>query len=188
MDISAKDLLLSDEKILWEGKPNRKIFTARDWFNVPTGILGFAMILIIRFVVISSFEMQVPLLFDIMYSIVTLSIFYQVFGRFLFKLYVQSRTKFYVTNLRVLVIRNLRKQRVDEEKIKEIRGIDKKIKYNGKSKVVFGNRLPFYSNQENTYIMPTFSRKTRLGNLPLGFYDLDDRDAEKVCDIVSGVI
>jgi len=187
MEENIKNLLLDEEEILWQGKPNKKLFTSADWYMIPSTMFGFAIMVLIRVYFIPIYiGMEVPFPFDIMYAIVFFSLLYQMVLRFFIKAYVMKRTEYYVTNQRVLEIRNLNTAKVEKIKINKISNINSKIVYNGRSKIVFGDLPPFYSLIENTYAYPRFTYSS-YNKPPIGFYDLDAEDAEEICSIVSKI-
>lgn len=186
MEENTKSLLLEDEEILWQGKPNYYLFTSADRFMIPSSTGTFIIFLLLRFLLIPMLmDIDFPLAFHLMYALLIFVGFYQFILRFFVKSYVYKRMEYIVTNKRVLEIRNFNKAKVEEVKIKEIGNYHIVIKEN-KSKVVFGEMLPFSFLFENTYAYPRFTYNS-YNKPPLGFYDLDIEDAEKVYKIVSKI-
>ena len=181
MDKNVAGFLRPDEKILWEGKPKRKIFSASDWINVPMQLIGLAIFIVIMFFIAPEFAASIPFAVIVFYVLLTAGMAYMAIGRFFVKLYVQARTEYYVTDYRVVVVKNLRKQKVKSQNINSIRSIRKKANNNGISKIIFGESPIFSFLYENTYMYPEAWIRVEM---PLGFYDIDESDADEIHKIL----
>jgi hypothetical protein len=140
--------LLYDERILWSGQPSPgKLFTPADIFLVPFSLLwgGFAI-----FWELTALNFGAPLLFKLFGIPFVCVGLYFIFGRFIFKCYLQKRTYYAVTNKRVLIITNTRNKNLTAEFIDRIPTINKKSRRDGSGTLIFGNYSPFHSMYGNS--------------------------------------
>lgn len=187
MEDNIKKLLSDKEEILWQGKPNKNLFTSADWFMIPSSAFTLVIILGLWFYFIPNFiGTDLPAMFNLFYALIIFVLLYQLFLRLFVKSYVYKRTEYYVTNHRILEVRNLNKVKIEEVKINQMSSYHKVIKPNSRSKVVFGELPPFSFLFENTYAYPRFTYSS-YNKPPLGFYDLDAEVAEEVYSIVSKI-
>ena len=66
MEENIKKLLSDKEEILWQGKPNKNLFTSADWFMIPSSAFTLAIILGLWFYFIPNFiGVDLPVMFNL---------------------------------------------------------------------------------------------------------------------------
>ena len=158
--------LLSDEKIIWTGKPEEsKLFSKFDIFLVPFSLLwgGFAI-----FWELTSITMGAPFFFSLFGLPFVLMGLYFIFGRFIYKRYKKRNIYYAVTNQRVLVVTKLRNKNIQASFIKNIPTINKYKNSLGLGSIRFGNSHFFTS---------------MYGNMGMDFFGFDDKEVINFYDI-----
>jgi hypothetical protein len=134
--------LLREEKILWAGQPEPKLFGSGDLFFVPFGLffLGFSVFWVLG---ASGFLYGQKLsafgLFGIPFVLVGC---HMLFGRFFVKSWKQRNTYYAVTNQRVLVLCTVPNRSLQAVFINEIPTLNKSVGSDGIGTIVFGNTHP----------------------------------------------
>jgi len=143
--------LIRDEKIVWAGQPERKLFTARDFFLVPFGLFYFGFSIFWIFDasgVLSNAHTLSPFgLFGIPFVLVG---FYMLFGRFFFKSWKQRNTYYAVTNQRVLVLSTVPGRTLQAVFIESIPSLNKSVSSDGSGTISFGHSNPQAAMYANT--------------------------------------
>lgn len=100
----ARWSLLEDERIIWSGRPATGwLLTGSDLFLVPFSLLwgGFAV-----FWEVSVFESSAPLIFRLWGIPFVLMGLYFIVGRFVLDAWLRGKTRYAVTNRRILIDRS----------------------------------------------------------------------------------
>ncbi len=109
MDVGAVDLL-PGERILWEGRPVRhRLLRSSDALLVPFSILwcGFAVFWEVSVLATTAADDSPPIFFALLGIPFVLIGLYLVVGRFVVRAIASRRTKYVITDRRVLVIGGL---------------------------------------------------------------------------------
>jgi hypothetical protein len=176
-----------DEKIYWQGFPQARIlFTSLDMAYVPLSIICLWPLMR---------ELWVGAI-DIGGIIFLIPLLYFAVGRFYIKYQNKKRTIYLVTNKRIIIF-NKSRERIDQEQdIKTVINISKKISFNGIGSIRFG-KLPYIqatggnSGMDfmiNTKLFHIFGRGLFFDEPPQWipvFYDIED--AQYVFDLVNGI-
>lgn len=177
-----KDELLTDEHILWSGQPDKsKIFTKGDFLLIPFSLMwgGFAI-----FWELTVLSFGGPILFKLWGIPFVLVGLYLIFGRFMHKSSIKKKTYYYVTNKRVIVLKDKSRTNIEAEFIDALPAINKNANRNGCGDVIFGNAPGFMGLYANSG-MDFFVRNNRYGGLPLSFFDIDK--AKEVYKMVNEI-
>lgn len=183
--------LLSDEKILWSGKPEPKLFTAADFFLIPFGAFFFCFSVFWIYMASGipfhanrssnheSIDFPIPFaLFGIPFVLVG---FYILFGRFFFKNWKQRNTYYAVTNQRVLILSTVPNQSLQALFIDVIPVLNKSVNSSGAGTITFGNSDPRAAMYANTG-MDSFTSVGGMGLAP-AFYNI--KDANNVYALIN---
>lgn len=168
------------EEILWEGKPNIKLFHFCDIFMLPFSTLIFGAIA--YFIAEQLFYFR-----DLHWTSIGLMLafilsLYGMFGRTIKNAITKSRTKYYVTNQRVIIAVNNKKTQLRSQSFDTIWQMKYKQRKFGRSRIVFDKSpflTPLFANSGLEVLM---SGESWFGTLPPAFYDIND--AKYVYDIV----
>ncbi len=127
--IRIENYLRDGETLLWSGIPIANIyFTPWDAVIVPFGLLC------LWFLTKGSFSGNVDFGGIIFIAI----IFYLTIGRFLTKYYDKKRTRYYLTNERIIIFNISNDEIVQEQDIKSVSRIAKKVNRKGIGRIEFG--------------------------------------------------
>lgn len=182
MNDLIKQELLTDEYIIWSGQPDgSKIFSKADFFLIPFSLLwgGFAI----------TWEMTVlgfdaPLLFKLWGLPFVAVGLYMIFGRFIYKAKMKKKTYYYVTNKRVISLKNSSRVQVEAEFITSLPAVNKSVNSSGSGDIIFGSSQGFLGMNANSG-MAFMGRNNRYGNSVLSFFDL--KNANEVHKIVNEI-
>ena len=168
--------LLKDEKILWAGQPRKKIFARADFWIIPFSLIwgGIASLIGFFLFITESIVFMVIGVFILFFGL------YSIFGRFIYKIWKQTRTYYAVTNRRILILTNTWSKHMETAFIDTLPAINKWINSRGRGTIKFGNTSFWGSMYENTgleFMMMGLGREAPL------FYNIDD--AKKVYDLVT---
>lgn len=183
MNNFIKSELLSDERIIWSGKPMEgRLFNKNDLFLIPFSImfLGFAIFWESSVI----FEVGAPVFFMLWGIPFILMGLYMVFGRFFYKSYLKRHTYYYVTNKRVIILKDTSNRKIEAEYIDSLPSISKDVKGDGSGTITFGNSSGFVGMYQNSGL-EFFLKGKRHEILAPAFYDIDD--VNKVYQIVSEI-
>ena len=98
--------MAADEHILWKGKPSvRPLLTKSDAFMIPFSIFWCGFALFWEIGVLSSPTPSIFPIFGIPFVCVGL---YLVFGRFIHTAYIRKRTRYVITNKKIIRLRGKR--------------------------------------------------------------------------------
>ncbi|WP_412471216.1 hypothetical protein [Halobacteriovorax sp. RT-2-4] len=173
--VEIQDELMSGEEVLWQGQPDPSvIFTNQDWFLVPFSIFwaGFAFVwegaALLSFFTQENkdFNLAVFPLFGVPFVVVG---FYILFGRFIMKRIIKSKTFYFVTNKRVIILKKLFGRSIVSSSIDTIPTISKTIRNDGIGTLTFGNINMMTSMYDNTGM--DFFSGFNQGNVPR-FFDV----------------
>lgn len=180
MNQLIKSDLLSDENIIWSGQPDSsKVFSNSDIFLIPFSIMwgGFAV-----FWETTVLLSDAPLLFVLWGIPFVLIGLYIMIGRFFYKVYLSRNTYYYITNKRILILRDTNRRKVEAADINSLPSINLNVNSNGSGTIVFGYTAGFLGMYANSG-MDFFIRGNRHGIIAPAFYDLEQ--ANKVYRLVS---
>jgi hypothetical protein len=174
--------LFRDEKILWAGQPERKFFTARDFFLIPFGLFYFCFsifwILGASGFLSHSQSLSPFGLFGIPFALIG---FYLLLGGFFFKSWKQRNTYYAVTNQRILVLSTVPGRYLQAVFIESIPALNKSMNADGIGTISFGNSNPQAAMYANTG-MDFLGSATGMELAP-AFYDV--KDANNVYDLIN---
>lgn len=178
MEKYFKNELLSNEKILWSGQPERKVlFSSFDIFLVPFSLLWGGFAFFWETAVLTSGGPPFFMLFGIPFVLIGL---YFIAGRFIYKSYRKKKTYYAITNKRVLVLTEFPSRNLQAAFINTIPTINKSIGNDGIGTIKFGNSNFIASLYGNTG-MEFFG--SFYGQDAPAFYDISN--ANKVYELVS---
>lgn len=144
------EALLSDEKVLWSGKPSiSKMFNIIDWILIPVGIIWISIgIYGLTFIIASMNQTstfadhEMFMQFMRIMALIISAIFsalgmYLLVCRFIVKVFIKSKTKYAITNRRILIIQKGIFNRIKSVETNTINHIEiSKLKH-GKGKIFF---------------------------------------------------
>ena len=167
MENQIKNQLTPDEKIIWEGKPDKKsfLFMGPSWFIIPFTFLWFGFAL---FWEITAWVSGAPTFFLLFGGLFVAMGFYIAIGRFFVAGKEYDNLYYVLTDKRALIqqgISNLEFQSVD---LKKVSDIELHLKSTGKGDIVFGSKgvMRFY--------IPGWPMMKKWYSLPPAFYGIDN--------------
>ncbi len=170
MNQLIREDLLSDEHMIWAGQPdNSKIFSKGDLFLIPFSIMwgGFAI-----FWEAMAIIGKAPIFFMLWGIPFVLIGLYMMFGRFFYKSYIRRNTYYYITNKRIIILKDVKKRSIEAEYINTLPCINKDVDEHGKGTVTFGHitsSIGMYADSG----MELFNRQNRYGAIAPAFYDIE---------------
>jgi hypothetical protein len=175
--------LVRDEKVLWTGQPEPKLFCSGDLFLVPFSLLFFCFsifwILAASGLLSQSHKLSMFWLFGIPFVLIG---FYLLIGRFFVKSWKQRNTYYAVTNQRALVLCTVPNRSLQSVFINTLPSINKSVGSNGSGTLVFGYMPPRAATYVNSGM--DFFASVNGQTLPPAFYDV--KDANYVCELING--
>ena len=176
-------LLEQGEEILWYEKPNIKLFHICDIILIPFQLLVFGSIMYFSSLfILKQHIFSIEFVFILVFFLLSV---YGVFGRTIGKVITQSKTTYYLTNKRAIIVKNLKKTVIRSKYFNSMKMINYKVKKNGRSRVVFDFSpllTPLYANSGNS-AEKFMSGASLYGQLPPAFYNLNAEDAEEVYNL-----
>lgn len=180
IDLIKKDLM-NGEDVLWTDMPKNIFLKPED-----VGMILYSLlfgIFILTFYLVGAFGKGFNFMWFFMFPFVFCAI-YMLFGKFICKSYINKRTYYYVTNSRIIILRNLKKRKIYTGYIDGFEVVNTLVQTNGIGKVIFGNKESMQIMREETGMEYLFN----FGELPyqgIGFYNIND--AYKVSKIVNKI-
>ncbi|MGB9929950.1 MAG: hypothetical protein ACPK85_16395 [Methanosarcina sp.] len=144
--------LLTDEKIIWAGKPETKFILKGE--DVVLSLFGLVITGFLSLFFRGDFITSAALFEISIFTIMFLAGLYYLFGRFIFDYYEKKRTFYAVTNQRVLIITNTYKKNVQAELISQIPALIKTVHKDDIGTIQFDNVKFDMSGESNEYIYP----------------------------------
>lgn len=181
MYTQIRSRLLDGEYVLWEGQPRNKIFTSQDIFFVPFSLMWGGFAFFWEFSVIK----HGPLIFMIWGIPFVLVGIYMIFGRFIYRSYVNKNTYYYVTDKRLIIIKALKKETISSVYYKTIPALTKKINSDGSGSLIFGDGNAPYGIYQNTG-MDFLMNRNLYRKQASGFYNIED--IERVYRLIQNQI
>jgi len=176
--------LLTDEKILWAGQPEPKLFTGADFYLIPMGLFVFCFSIFwvsqASHMMRHGFEFPFSL-FPLFGIPIVLMGFYMLFGRFFFKSWKQRNTYYAVTDQRALILCIAPSRSLQAVIINANSNLNKSINSDGTGTISFGTSSPRAAAYANTG-MEVFITAGGLALAP-AFYDI--KDANTVYQLIS---
>jgi hypothetical protein len=173
--------LIAGEVVIWAGQPNDRLFCRNDWKMVPYSLFLAVFSFYWEYAVIVS---GAPVIMLITGAIFVLFALYALVGRFFYKSYLKTNTYYYVTNKRVMTIKNLSYKKIEVKDIYYLKVINRYIDIDGSGDIEFGN-IPFRMSVLINTGMDLFNRGRRFVIVPLAFYDLDN--ADEVSNLINEI-
>lgn len=140
MDYSAyKQYLVNGEYVLWQGMPEKgNLISRSDIFMIPFSILwcGFAI-----FWEITAITSGAPFFFALWGIPFVCVGLYIVFGRFIWTAWTRKRTRYVITNKKIIRFRG---KRVDMLDGRSLPPMHTEIHRNGNGTIIFGTVNPYY--------------------------------------------
>ena len=166
----VKKLLVSEEYILWKGKPEKgKIFSVSDLYTVPISIVFFVVAIGNVFETVSNKNATVTeYLFCAVYFLI---VTYVLFGRFIHTAIIRKHSCYVVTNKKII---RKRLGKIDTLDLKSLPTMDAQIYKNGNGTISFG-RIGYY-RRKYTVTFPDSNGRYVLENIA---------DAARVQSIIS---
>jgi hypothetical protein len=178
--------ILKDEKVLWYGQPDRNImFHAADLFLIPFAVFwcGFMAFWEYKLWTLLAEGEIVPVIVFMVFGIPFILIgLYMLFGRFFWDRYRKARTHYYVTDKRVIVIKDVFNRTICAQFLSNLPCINKIKRKDGSGTLRFGNTPLGYVSYSND-LMDQWP--VNAGQDVPVFHDLNDVDI--VYDIVNRV-
>jgi hypothetical protein len=147
MEAKFEGELLKEERLLWTGRPGKRLFAPADLFLVPFSVLwgGFAIFWEIGVATAGSKNGRggPPAFFLLFGAVFVLFGLYFIFGRFFYKLWRNDRTFYAVTNKRVIVLTETGGRKVRAAFINQVPVINKRIRADGSGTLNFGSAAGF---------------------------------------------
>jgi len=172
MERLIENELMQDEQILWNGQPNGRLFRTADLLLIPFDLVG---IIIFYYFIKRMSRIDTPVIFPIILALIALRISYDLIGRFFYKAYRNRNTYYYLTDQRVLILRDTIKRKLTALDLISLPEMDRRINRDGVGAIYFGE-LPFFaalyanSGTHNSKV----SHNSQY--IPPAFFDLDDAD------------
>jgi hypothetical protein len=174
--------LLKDEKLLWSGQPELKVFTVSDFFLIPFSLFFFCFsvfwILGASGVSTGSHNFGLFGLFGLPFVLVGA---YMLFGRFFFKFWKQKNTYYAVTNQRILVLSTVPGRSVQAVFIESMPTLNKFVNADGTGTITFGDLSPQLAMYANTG-MDGFATGSGMP-LPPALYNI--KNANSVYELIN---
>jgi hypothetical protein len=179
--------LLKDEKILWTGQPEQKLFCGADFYLVPMGLFVFCFSLFWEYGAsgITRHHADVPFpfsafpLFGIPFVLMGC---YMLFGRFFFKSWKQRNTYYAVTNSRALILCTVPSRSLQAVLINANANLNKSVRADGVGTISFGSSSPRAAMYANTG-MDFFAAGAGGSAIAPAFYDI--KDVNTVFQLIS---
>jgi uncharacterized membrane protein len=167
------------EQIEWVGKPDpAKRFTRGDAFLIPFSIMWGGFALFWEAAAISSGS-GFAVLWGIPFVVIGL---YMIFGRFIYKASRKRRTKYAVTNRRVMtIVRGRRGESVEATYLRSIPNISTTAAAGGRGSVEFGLSSPMTGWYANSGM--EFLGRGQMASAGVSFFDIED--PRGVADLVE---
>ena len=128
--------LLSNEKILWTGRPPRGLmFRTVDWFFIPFSLLWGGFSFYWEWSVIRSGAKSEFTLFGLIFVFVG---FYIIIGRFFVDAWFRSRTYYGVTTERAIIVSGVFSRNVRSVNLRGLTDVSFTEHYGGKGTIAFG--------------------------------------------------
>ncbi len=164
--------LLTDETILWSGQPNKnKIFNLGDIYLIPFSIVWCGFICFWEYTVLVSTAYFFAL-FGLLFVFVGL---YLLIGRFIYKNYVRANTYYFITQKRILILKDANSRKLEAEFISAIPCINKNVDSSGRGTIIFGNSSG-HSGIYNDSGLDLLGTGYRYGKTAPTFYDIEQGD------------
>jgi hypothetical protein len=168
--------LLSNESLLWTGRPNvGTIFHSDDWYAIPFSLLwgGFAIFWeagVLGFW--GKSPREAPSTFMMIWGVPFVVVGqYLIWGRFLYDAWLKRRTYYAITSRRILILQNGWKRKTSSTYLEGIPTIEREGGTTGT--LWFGTKYPVMAGRgQKTRSLSRFT----VGDVPV-FADIDDVDA-----------
>ena len=137
--IAYKQYLVNGEYVLWQGMPEKgNLISRSDIFMIPFSILwcGFAI-----FWEITAITSGAPFFFALWGIPFVCVGLYIVFGRFIWTAWTRKRTRYVITNKKIIRFRG---KRVDMLDGRSLPPMHTEIHRNGNGTIIFGTVNPYY--------------------------------------------
>jgi hypothetical protein len=134
--------LLNGERVLWLGRPSQGLlFTSRDWLMIPFSLLwgGFA---IFWEATVLQTRSSAPLLFKLWGVPFILIGLYLIAGRFVFDAWIRRKTRYALTNQRILIARSGGFGTFTAVGLDGVPDVQLKAQANGRGTMHFGRPAP----------------------------------------------
>ena len=175
--------LAPGERLLWAGRPQAwKLFVPGDWYLVPFSIF-FGLFSVIPFAVefgrlVSGAQDHGSPPFVSIFTLVIVGLFavigfYLMIGRLIVKVITKKRTRYAVTDRRVLVLSGLFAVKDNSLFLDPLSLLGKRVRRNGTGSILFGDvsaAVGMYLNTGLDFASAFF------GPPPLAFYDIPHAD------------
>ncbi|MBN2879976.1 MAG: hypothetical protein JXN65_10170 [Clostridia bacterium] len=182
MERIIENELMQDEQILWNGQPSGRLFRTADLLFFPATFFGvFFIYLWIKL----SFTAELPVFAYLILAFLTLQIIYMGIGRFFYKSYLNRNTYYYVTDRRILILKDTMRRKLIALDIISLPIIEKKVNRDGFGSLYFGELVLASSIYANSGM--DFYARPGLFTCPIppAFFDLSD--AAQVYSIINRV-
>lgn len=136
--------LLEDERILWSGQPGQGVrFTARDWLAIPFSLLwgGFAV-----FWEATVLRTPAPFFFKLWGVPFVLAGLYLIFGRFFVDARMRAKTRYAVTDRRILIVRSDPFGKMTSLSLDRLPDMQMSERPDGSGTIRFGAAAPYWAN------------------------------------------
>lgn len=172
------------EKLLWFGQPNPKVhFTPYDKILIPFSILSFGFCI---FVFTISLILGAPIIssiFGILFVFLVLNFLY---FRFRTKIRRKKLTYYAISNQRVFLLYQGRKQIFKEMKISNINDLIKEVRPDGTGTLIFGKRNKYIFSFYNHLFQNSGLEDIKSYSTLTHFFDIDN--ANQVYQILQDVM
>ena len=166
--------LLDGEKILWSGRPTQGLlFTARDWFLIPFSVFWCGFAIFWETMVLRS---KASSLFALWGMPFILAGVYFTVGRFAVDLWLRRRTRYGLTNRRILIVRSGAFSKVTSVSLDRLPDMYLNERPDGRGTIRFGHPAPYWGGAGWVAWMPSSDPTPQ-------FIAIDD--AERVFDRVQ---
>ncbi len=162
-----KSQLLPDEKVIWEGKPDKKsfLFQGPSWFIIPFTFVWFAFALFWEF---TAWVSGAPFFFLIFGGFFVLMGLYITIGRFFVANKEYNNLYYVLTDKRALVQQGVSSIELKSVDLKKLGDIQLNVKSSGKGDIIFGSKgvINFY--------IPGWPMMRNFYNMPTAFYSIEN--------------
>ncbi|MCT4660868.1 MAG: hypothetical protein N4A40_03330 [Tissierellales bacterium] len=169
--------LINDENVLWSGRPKGAKSNVDDMLRTAFGLLGILVLFVMILPVLIAEGISPKLILFSPFAIAYLNF---AFGKNVTKSYMLKRTYYYVTDKRIIVIRDFKNRRLNSAFIGMLDSIEVKHDRSRGYDVIFGDRESGQLTRPDSGLEYTVN----IGESPypgLGFFNIDDgNEAAKI--------
>lgn len=162
--------LINDENVLWSGRPKGAKSNVDDMLRTAFGLLGILVLFVMILPILIAEGISPKLILFSPFAIAYLNL---VFGKNITKSYRLKRTYYYVTDKRIIVIRDFKNRRLSSAFVGMLDSIEVKHDRSRGYDVIFGDRESGQLTRPDSGLEYALN----IGEAPypgIGFFNIDD--------------